>query len=185
MWSYYHASTHTHTHTHQKNKHKALTPNPTFTHTHTRTHAHTASLCQFPPPPLSPSLHPVVSQQCGPPLLRSTVLCDRISIACFHTPFRGERGGYGQTCSKVVSLATEGWVRGLPWRLGCRGQVVGEGSVGLTSAFGRRLLDKGGRGGGGRDRTSNIGSVNNEGVECVCVAICMCLCVCMCLCASQ
>lgn len=35
-------------------------------------------------------------------------------------------GGSGQTCSKVVTTATAGWVRGLPWRLGhrVRGRVL-------------------------------------------------------------
>lgn len=66
-------------------------------------------------------------------------------------------GGNGQTCSKVVTTATAGWVRGLPWRLGhrVRGRVL-EGSHCVCVGWGV---------GGGVEtgvQSSCIGCVNNK-----------------------
>jgi len=59
----------------------------------------------------TPNLSLSLSCSLSPPfplsLSRSTVLCDRISIACLVSAERGKGGGNGQMCSKVVSLATD------------------------------------------------------------------------------
>lgn len=73
----------------------------------------------------------------------------------------GWRGGNGQTCSKVVTTATEGWVRGLPWRLGRRVRVwVLEGSRSAVVCMCVCVNRKGG--GDGGVQSSYIGCVNNE-----------------------